>query len=356
VNAINGQANQVKPNVDLGESAILFGGSQALYSGNGVGSFLIGFLLAEEEEFVQPGNGGVRSNNEAFLFPFQTMVEYGAKNFDLKMGRTDIPFTTLVKLPLLREEDLLTFLNPFTNGKVTEESIYANLASFEFNQNNIFFENIHFQHLIDSEVSVSNPWINSLGIGFKYLPAPGREKLDRFQAAGLDYERIFLGDGQNILTGALKIRLNESITDQMDLRLIDVLNWGSDISELKTINDSFAANYNLLALAINFLHEPFGLSGHQISLTGSWRPYLDIKDANEYQVILTGGKRIGEGFDLVSQFSYLNRGPALAALYGGSPTEGKIELGLVFNFEVVFNQHLTPRRRILNYNHQYIPN
>jgi hypothetical protein len=356
LNGINGNQSPAESNIDLGDSYILFGGSEALYYGKGIGQFIMGFLIIEEEELSQSVSGKVGSDNEIKLFPFQTLVNYESKNFQIKLGRTDIPITQLIQFPVLREADFLTIYNPFSNGKIVEESFFSNLASFTLNQKNIFYESLYLQHLIDSNDTKNNPWINSMGVNLEYIAPPGREKLDSLLRASLGYEALFFEKGQNILTGGLQVRLNQSFTNRIDFRLMDVLAFGSDVTSFENINDIFSANYNFLAMAINFIHEPFGLPIFQISLTGSWRPYLEIENAYEYEGILTGAKRIGEGFDLVSQITLINRGPSLAEVYGGQSTEWKLELGLVFNFETIFNQHLTPTRRILNYGYQYIPN
>jgi hypothetical protein len=66
-------------------------------------------------------------------------------------------------------------------------------------------------------------------------------------------------------------------------------------------------------------------------------------------------KRLGEGFDLVAQYTFQHRSPAYAAVFENTRNEQSIQIGFVFNFTNIFNPHIGPRRSLLNLQHQYIP-
>ena len=72
---------------------------------------------------------------------------------------------------------------------------------------------------------------------------------------------------------------------------------------------------------------------------------------------LTGIKRLGEGFDLVAQYQGQWRDQALISVQSsGLDFEQVGQIGFTFNWDATLNQHISPRRTILNQQHQYIPN
>ena len=48
--------------------------------------------------------------------------------------------------------------------------------------------------------------------------------------------------------------------------------------------------------------------------------------------------------------------PLAQAQSAGLGYEQITEVGLIYSFEAVFNRHLSPRRSLLNQQHQYVPN
>jgi hypothetical protein len=337
--------------LDFTDSALIFAASQALY-GDGIGSFVFGSLLTDES---LKGTGNP-------IFIHQAYVSYQAKWFEAMVGRSDNPMAQFIDFPTIRADDMITFtsyLDPFSNGSVVEDHRYANVGSFTLNQDLKTFENIHVQHLIHSASGSSDAKIDSVGVTFEQLNSlPELEALSRVVMWGFGAEHVFPGGGradpQHILYAGGAINLNTSVTNRVELRLQDILTFGSSISNFRSITDTFSADSNAVALALRYLNSPFGMPGYQVSLTAGLRTYQNVSDAMSVGTALTGVKRLGMGFDLVGQYTYQWRANNLANQYG-SASEHRLEVGLAFNFESTFNRHINPRRSLLNMQHQYIP-
>src|SRR5207249_670712 len=143
--------------------------------------------------------------------------------------------------------------------------------------------------------------------------------------------------------------------DRIDLRFQDIYSTGNDLSAFASVTDTFRAANNTVAASLRWLHSPFGVPGHQVSLTLGYKSYNKVSSANTFGLALTGVKRLGDGFDLVAQYAYQRRDPAYAAVFSGVRDEHSVQVGFVFNFANTFNQHLGPRRSLLNLQHQYLP-
>jgi hypothetical protein len=153
------------------------------------------------------------------------------------------------------------------------------------------------------------------------------------------------------------VNLNKSITHLVDLKFQDIFSTGSRLSQFQNISDTFQADSNSIIAAIRYLNKPFGGAGYQLSLTGAYKNYLKVSDSHSYGFAVTGVKNLGQGFDLLGQYQGQWRDSALADFQSnGVRFENTVEVGLAFNFDTVFNRHLSPRRSLLNQQHQYIPN
>ncbi len=348
----NAELQSGKGNVNFSDSALQIGGAQKLFEGGGVGSFGMGWLTIDES------NKGTSSP----FFLHQAFLDYQDEKFEAVIGRSDNFNAHLVDFPTLRGDDLITLtnpLNPFSNGKNVEEHRYANVAAFTLNQNLKYFENIHAQHLINSADPNADTGLNSFGVTFQYLGSPGLESFERIPSWGFGYERINVnsktssGINQAILGGV--VNLNESIVNRVELGLQNIYSWGSDARSFPSITDSFEADSNSIAASIRFLHTPFGRPAYQISLTTGYKNYSKVSDANSYGFALTGVKRLGHGFDIVTQYQGQWRTSTLAAAQSQSlGYEQRAEIGFAFNFDATFNEHIAPRRTLLNQQHHYI--
>jgi hypothetical protein len=343
--------------INFSDSSLLIGAAQRLSQFNkGIGSFGLGGVTTDQ------ANEGTNSGSSFYMH--QAFVDLQTESFEALVGRSDNETAHLIDFPTLRGDDLITMinpLNPFSDGKNVEEHRYANVASFTFNQNLSYFENIHLQHLVDSSGLGSQTGINSFGATFEFMAPPGLEVFSRVPFWGVGYEHISLDHqstgGLNQIYGGGVLNLNESVTDRIDLRAQDILNVGSQLTDVLSTTDTFQSSSNALAFAVRYLNSPFGRPGYQLALTSGYKNYFRVANANAFSAALTGVKRLGQGFDLVAQMKSEWRSSKLASLQsGGLGIVQAVELGFVFNFDAVLNQHLSPRRSLLNQQHQYVPN
>ncbi len=348
------ESPKLVPGINFSDSALMIGAAQRLYHGGAIGSLGLGAVTTDEAV------GGMGSGT----FLHQAFGDFQTESFEALLGRSDNPTAHLVDFPTLREDDLITLtnpLNPFSNGQNVEAHRYSNLGSVTFNQNLRFFENVHAQHLIASSGSGSSEGINSFGISFQYLGTPGLEAFERFPSWGVGYEHLSpvgsASGGLHQISAGGVLNLNESVTDRWDLRVQDILSLGSSLRDFTDVTDTYRADSNSIAASLRYLHSPFGLPGAQLALTAAFKKYINVREARSAGFALTGVRRLGQGFDLVAQYRGQWRESALAAVESGSrPYEQAIEAGFIFNFDAVFNEHISPRRSILNQKHRYIPN
>lgn len=338
--------------VNLADSAILLGATQRLYKPGAVGSLVIG-----GEATDQTNNGTL--NNQLFLH--QGYADYQDRHTEAYIGRTNVP-TKFIQFPTLRGDDLVTFTDlpdPFSSGANTEEPRYSNVAAVTLNRDLRNFVNIHVQHLIRSAGDIGDDQgLNSYGVDFLHEPPPGLESIQKVVSYQLGYERQAIGRARggasNLLYGGGVINLRPSPVNLVTLSGQDIYSTGNSLSHFESLPDSFRAASNTLAASLVYLHSPFGRPGYQVSLTGGYKSYNKVHNANSYGLALTGVKRLGDGFDLVAQYSYQHRDPALAAQYSGS-SDNSVQVGFVFNFTTIFNNTVGPRRSLLNLQHQYVP-
>ena len=346
--------NKAKPGINFSDSTLLIGAAQRLADGAAIGSTGLGWLTLDS----------TNKGTDAQLFLNQAFLDYQAEKFEALVGRSDSRNAHLVDFPTIRGDDLVTLtnpLNPFSNGKNFEEHRYSNVAAATFNQGLKYYESFHVQHLISSAGIGSDTGINSFGATFQYLGTPGLEAFERVPSWGFGIEHFTLNSGgsdglQQVYAGGV-INLNQSVTDRFDLRIQDIAGFGSGLTTFQSATNSYQANSNTITAAIRYLSSPFGHPGYQLSLTGAYKNYFKVDGSKSIGGALTGVKRLGQGFDFVTQYLGQWRDHSLAAVQSGAvPFEQTLEIGFVFSFDATINQHLSARRTILNEQHQYVPN
>jgi hypothetical protein len=337
---------------NLSDSAVLLGASERLFRRSAIGSFVIGAVSTESESAPSGTN----------LFLHQLYLDYQSRGTEAIIGRTNVA-TRLIDFPTLRGDDLNEFvnvLNPFSNGTNVEEHRYSNLASIVLNRNLRHFLNVHAQNLITSTPeTVGQGGINSFGISFMYQGVPALEAIQKIPLWGVGFERQSIakssGGSSNLVYGGIVYNIDPDPVDRLDLRFQDIYSSGNNLSAFTGVTDTFRAANNTVAASLRWLHSPFGVPGHQLSLTVGYKTFNKVSNANTLGIAITGVKRLGDGFDLVAQYAYQHRNSAYAAVFNGVRDDHSVQVGFVFNFANTFNQHLGPRRSLLNLQHQYLP-
>ena len=338
--------------LNLSDSALLLGASQRLYKAGAVGSLVIG---GEATDQTNSGN----LNNQLFLH--QGFVDFQSQHTEAYLGRTNTP-TKFIQFPTLRGDDLINFTDlpdPYSSGANTEEPRYSNVGAVTFTRNLRDYANLHVQHLIHSAGDIQDDQgLNSYGIDFLHEPPPGLEAIQKIVSYQLGYERQSVGRAQggasNLVYGGGVINLRPSPVNRITLSLQDIYSTGNDLDRFAGLPDTFRAASNTAAASLAYLHSPFGKPGYQLALTAGYKGYSKVHDAGSYGLALTGVKRLGDGFDLVGQYTYIHRDAMLAAVSGGG-SDHAVQIGFVFNFTTLFNNTIGPRRSLLNLQHQYIP-
>jgi hypothetical protein len=333
-------------------SAVSVTGSERLYD-HGIGSFGMGGVTTDQSLTGHEGTA---------IFLDRMYVDYQSEKMEFLIGRYDQPISHLVEFPTLRDDDLIHFTypqNPLSNGQHSEEHQYSNQAAFTWNQGLTHFENFHVQHLLNSVSGDNNTDINSFGASYEYMAPPTQENFETLPFLALGYDRILLNSnstsGLNQFTFGAVFNLRKSVTDLVDVRFQETLGWGSALSTFSSETDTFQANSHQLAVALRYLHQPFGLGAYQLAVVLAHKDYFRVNDAGGFAGTLTAVKQIGQGFDLVAQYQGQKRQGALAAYQaGGVGYEQIFEVGFVFNFALTINPHLSPRRSLLNQSHHYL--
>ncbi len=342
------------PTLDMSDTSLQVGAAQRLFGG-AVGSFGLGIVKTEAD-------GQDPKRPPTFLH--RAFVDYQSEFVEVLAGRSDNPVSHVVDLPTLRDDDLTLFagqLNPFSDGAGSEDHLYSDQISVTLNQGMAFFENVHGQHLSSTKDQKAGAGLNSFGVTLAHLPTPGREAFDRLPAYGFGFERIKTDRvSANALNQAFvggTLNLTTSVTNRLELRVQQSLTRGSDLTTLTTMPDTFEADSQSTAVAVVFNHRPFGGSGFQLALTGVKKSYTRIDDADATAVTFMAAHNLGQGFNAVAQYKTEHRDRNLAAAQTAGTAFGQsFELGLLFNFDAVINEHLSPRRSLLNQQYEFVPN
>ncbi len=337
--------------INFSDSSLVIGASQRLYRGGGIGSLVLG-VTTSDNSLNSTGTG---------LFLHQAYLDYATNPLEAVIGRTDVP-TQLITFPTLRGDDLVEFtgvLDPFSSGGNVQEHRYSNQVAVTFNKNLRYFLNLHAQHLIDSTgAGGDQTGINSYGATFMYQGAPVLADMERVPQWGVGVEEQEIpgskGGADTALYGGVVWNIKSDPIDRFDLRFQDTYTTGNSLKTFGDIADTYRAAANSAAMSFRYLHSPFGRPAYQVALTLGLRTYQNVPNSSSFAIALTGVKRLGEGFDLIAQYSYQHWASAGAAVFGG-PDNNTIQLGFAYNFTDTFNQHIAPRRSLLSLQHQYIP-
>lgn len=351
--AFGGSGIGGRSQINLADSSLAFGAAQRLYRG-AIGSFSLGGLTVDDSN---TGHG------EQF-FLHQAFLDFQALRYEGYIGRTNSPTAQVVAFPTLREDDLVNYtsvLNPFSDGANIEEHRYGNVAALVLNSGLRHFFNVYAEHAIDSAgVGESDSGLNSFGVDYQYEGNPALTTIERAPHYGIGFEHRAVtraaGGASDVVYGGGVLNLQPGLVHKLDLRFLGQASFGNDTTSLGSLNDTYRADQESIALSVRNLYSPFGHPASQWALTAGVKRYSRISSASSYGVALSYAKSLGQGFDFVSQLGYDHRTDAMALAFDGHRDSTVLQLGLVFNFSSTFNQSVGPRRSPTNLLHQYIPN
>jgi len=300
---------------------------------------------------------GIEEEDDVTRFQ-QLHAFYWTQDMKLEMGRTRLR-NTLIEFPLLRDEDLLSYThvgNASSNEKF--DQIYGELISVDW------FLDRRVQRLgvwvgsrrNDPGFPVTTPaGLDSQGISYVYEQSQDLFYVARLRHAGIRLDRQQVDKAgvtkwQQALLAGIEMNINMDPQFNWSLSAQAMINQGIDgAASLATGADQAQAASQSLVTSIRYAARPHLLTRWQAALTLAVKDYSDIADASQWTVAPSLFYRIGQGVDLLAQASYTDYS---AAFGGGSDT--RLQLGMVFSLETVFNNNIGERDSILNLEHGFI--
>ncbi len=337
---------------DFSDSTVLFGLRQKLYS-DWRSLMVMGVQLPDADS----GLGDI--------FLSQTFLQLEDQFQMVKIGRSNAR-TALIGFPTLRDDDALSFnyvLNPFSGGKNTQDHQYANVLEYSRVFDQRWWLTAHGENFIDFQ----NPnqfSLNAIGAAFEYkVPESQIWNRDILQYAGISfYNFLTEKDGQlNPFTTSLKnlaagVRLNvlPDPVHFVDLRAQAIYNLGfADIKTIESYADYTRANALASFASVRYLYRPLERPLFQASLGAGFRLFPgNANQSSEWTAIANAFYRLGENLDLGLQYRFLNTQGDLKQIRGAD--EHRIQLALVYSFDMTFFDQFDNRNSLLNLEHSYL--
>ena len=156
------------------------------------------------------------------------------------------------------------------------------------------------------------------------------------------------------LIGSIALNLKPDPVHFVDFKAQFIQNLGFDdirqISDYRsyTLTKSFAA-YGTLRYVYRKLERPTFMT----SLGVGYKGFSNLSEnSNQWMAIGSFFYRIGNNFDLVFQYRYSKNNGELVPLLGEN--QHRLQLGLAYTFNKVFNSQFDDRSSLLNLEHGYI--
>jgi hypothetical protein len=337
---------------DFSDSYLMLGVSQKLYKG-WRGQMVLGFTFPD----VNSGLGQVFYN--------QVMLKVENKKNIIKLGRTTSQ-TTLTGFSTFRDDDALQYnyvLNPFSTGINTQDNQYANVLEYT----HVFAQRIYATFHGENYMDFQNPNkldINGLGGSLVYrVPQSQVWNRNVLQQAGVSVNNFIntpvkLNDENKktltSLVGAATFNLKPDPVNFIDLKMQVIHNFGLD--EVKDIinYDNYTRSKGTAYFGmLRYLNRKLERPRYQVSAGFGYKNFSNVaNNTNQWMFISNCFYRIGNNFDLLFQYRYNQNNGALIPLLGES--QHRLQAGIAFTFNKIFNNQFDDRNSILNLEHGYI--
>ena len=339
---------------DFSDSSLLLGFRQKLYS-DYRSRFVTGF------QFPDAGSSlGQVYFNHVFM-----QVENRANIF--RLGRTRLG-STLLEFSTLRDDDALDLtdvLNPFSDGRDTEDTQFGNLVQYTHIFANRFRLALHGENLAESGLEDPAVGLNSGGATFQYrVPDTQLWNRPHLMQVGVSWLARFLdqddfgGNRDEVLNSFIAstvINLRPDPVSFWDFRVQVIFTDGLEgMDVLDGYRDVATARSYAVFGTLRFLRRRLERPSAQFSLSGGYKVFPDlVRDTNQWQIVGNALTRLGEDFDLVAQVQYRHQTGDLVELY--SRDEVRFQVGFVYSLTQVWNELFDDRDSLLNLEHNYIP-
>lgn len=321
--------------INLDDSALLLAMDKRIYDMQGVAGAVVGFRDGDQGVLMQHMYG-----------------RYWRESRRWKIGRTRLP-STLIEIPTLRDDDLLEYSHVLNAGSNEEfDQVYGDLVSFDW--------------FVKGKTQNLNVWFGTRGstleginsYGIAYLNQQPEDliyvKSNRHWGVRIDRQEVDIGGTTEWMTAYLigiDQNLNRNPSGIWNVTAQLMQNMGLDnATVLSSVSSRAKSPAVSFVSSINFTHRPKLLTRHRYALSLAYKDYSDVDNANQFSIVPSYLCRFGQGIDMVAQLVYTENGTALG---GGSDL--KIQFGLSFSFDAVFNDQIGERDSILNLEHGYLP-
>ncbi|MFV2055667.1 MAG: hypothetical protein ACC707_04330, partial [Thiohalomonadales bacterium] len=342
---------EAKGEINLEDSSLLLRFDKRMYKG-GVAGAVIG--LADASDDGKPET----QFHELHAF-------YWNQNSRFTLGQTRLR-NTLIELPLLRDDDFLTYSH-----------VGSASSNLEFDQ--IYAKQFAADWYVDKKIQSIGVWtgtrnsginvgsavggFNSRGLTYAYQQPEDLLFVKRVRQAGImiDQQRVRTVSGKEewmtaiIIGGEININRNPSANWSTAAQLIS--NQGVDgitLDEIKnsstnTVSARAAAKSNAFVGSFRYTDRTHLLTRWQASVNFAYKDYSDLSSASQWSIAPTYVYRLGQGVDILGQAIYTDFSSGL-----GDGSDTVVQLGIAFSLESVFNDTIGTRDSILNLEHGYI--
>jgi hypothetical protein len=346
--------------LDISDSSLVVGFGKYLFTDVDYGFGVIGITVPDDD-----------SDLEDDVFLHQLQVGIGGRNTELMLGRSQLPTSTLIQFPTVRDDDLLDFThvgNGFSNREAEEDAIFGGqIRGALYVPDANLFALAAVTARTETDVSdltstgkKTGSDLNGLSLALAY-DVPQEIKFDRglrYAGIGLDLQRLdeLSGSGTEemaALLAGVSYNLSDNPERAWALDLQTIYNFGVSVPSLDEIVTRARAESVAVVGALRYASRPYLQSRWQAALTVGFKDYRDFDDASAFTVTPSFTYRVGSGVDLLAQYRFLDNGGGLAAGTGldGSHT---VFLGLAFAFDATFNESVGRRGSIIDLEHDML--
>ena len=339
---------------DFSDSYFLIGARQKLYKG-WRGQMVLGFSFPD-------ANSGLGQ-----VFYNQVMALVENKNNIIRIGRTTSQ-TILGEFNTIRDDDALQYtyvLNPFSNGLNTEDNQYANVLEYTRIFGQRLYVTLHAENYQDFE-EPNDYSINGLGGSIIYRE-PESQLWNRniLREIGFSWNNFLLdrsdlapnADSNETLTSFIGNATFSILPDPVhfvDFKVQGIYNDGLSTIENITDYTSYTRSRSTAAFGmLRYLNRKLERPNFQIAAGFGYKDFSNTDgNTNQYMAIGNFLYRVGNNFDLIFQYRYNKNNGALQPLLGES--QHRVQIGLAYTFNKLFNSQFDGRNSLLNLEHGYI--
>ncbi|MDH5728537.1 MAG: hypothetical protein OEZ58_06080 [Gammaproteobacteria bacterium] len=277
--------------------------------------------------------------------------------YQLSIGKSRL-LNTLIEFPLQRDDDLLQFTHALNQSSNHEaDQLYGKLAKLDLFANRGLHQ---FSTWVatrgeSEDVGSARGELDTLGFAYNYEQAEGRRYVKRIRQFG------FLYDLQNTVTGdtvgwysnmiaGFDINLNQNPSANLSWSAQFVANEGiAPNVTLVDLASEARASSTALVTALRYTHRPNLLTRWQAAVTVAYKSYSDENDTRLISAIPTFFHRIGERLDILYQIRYDRTNSKIS-----NQRTITAQVGMSFNFNMLFNDSVPERNTILQLEHRYM--